>query len=100
MNYINKQKESNTMTLKQETKRPFQVRKMVNTLVAINKAKGEKCVRIRQIGNDYKATVREYNWYSGSYRDIVVFDAKWFEETNEFIVNYDSNLFIMKEELF
>jgi hypothetical protein len=88
------------MTLKQETKRPFQVRKMVNTLVALNKAKGKKCVRIRKIGTDYKATVRVFDYYSGSDRDIVVFDAKWFEETNEFIVNYDSNLFIMKEELF
>jgi len=87
-----------------EKKSTWQVRKMVNTLVGINKKMGRNAIKITQrMGKlDYKGTIKVYNLLTSSYERHVVFHANYLDAVgrNKYSVKYDRTLFELKENLF
>jgi len=82
----------------------WEVRKMVNTLVGINKKMGRNAIKITQRNGklDYKGTIKVYNLLTLSYERHVVFHANYLDAVgrNKYSVKYDRTLFELKENLF
>ena len=81
-------------------KSSWQVRKMINTLIGINKENVRQTIKVRKNILDYKATVKVYDLIQSCMIEYIVFHAVYNHEKNAYSVIYDETLFIMKEELF